>query len=86
MHNYLVRLFSLWLLLAGAVWACSALTSRADDDEGALRYGEIAGRAPFEAWGVEEATAVPLGFPATFLADADVVQLIFGETRELIDA
>src|SRR5229473_243329 len=23
-----------------------------------FRYGEIAGRAPFEAWGVEEATAV----------------------------
>lgn len=35
---------------------------------------------------LEDATAVPLGFPSSFLADDDVVQLIFGETRALIDA
>jgi aryl-alcohol dehydrogenase-like predicted oxidoreductase len=34
---------------------------------------------------LDEATAIPLGFPSSFLADDDVVQLIFGETRELID-
>ncbi|HEY8759284.1 MAG TPA: aldo/keto reductase [Candidatus Dormibacteraeota bacterium] len=35
---------------------------------------------------LEEATAIPLGFPTAFLADDEVVQLIFGETRRLIDA
>jgi len=35
---------------------------------------------------LDEGTAVPLGFPGTFLAEDDVVQLIFGETRALIDA
>jgi aryl-alcohol dehydrogenase-like predicted oxidoreductase len=33
---------------------------------------------------LEEATAIRLGFPSTFLADDDVVQLIFGTTRGLI--
>jgi hypothetical protein len=33
---------------------------------------------------LEEATAIRLGFPGTFLADDDVVQLIFGTTRGLI--
>jgi aryl-alcohol dehydrogenase-like predicted oxidoreductase len=33
---------------------------------------------------LEEATAIRLGFPSTFLADDDVVQLIFGTTRALI--
>jgi aryl-alcohol dehydrogenase-like predicted oxidoreductase len=33
---------------------------------------------------LEEATAIRLGFPSTFLADDDVVQLIFGTTRRLI--
>ena len=35
---------------------------------------------------LEEASAIPLGFPSTFLADDEVVELIFGTTRELIDA
>jgi aryl-alcohol dehydrogenase-like predicted oxidoreductase len=35
---------------------------------------------------LDEATAIPLGFPGTFLADDEVVQLIFGTTRDLIDA
>jgi hypothetical protein len=33
---------------------------------------------------LEEATAIRHGFPSTFLADDDVVQLIFGTTRGLI--
>jgi aryl-alcohol dehydrogenase-like predicted oxidoreductase len=33
---------------------------------------------------LEEATAIRLGFPSSFLADDDVVQLIFGTTRDLI--
>jgi aryl-alcohol dehydrogenase-like predicted oxidoreductase len=33
---------------------------------------------------LEEAAAFQLGFPSTFLADDEVVQLIFGTTRELI--
>jgi aryl-alcohol dehydrogenase-like predicted oxidoreductase len=33
---------------------------------------------------LEDATAIPFGFPSTFLADDDVVQLIFGTTRGLI--
>lgn len=33
---------------------------------------------------LDEATAIQLGFPSTFLADDEVVQLIFGTTRELI--
>jgi aryl-alcohol dehydrogenase-like predicted oxidoreductase len=35
---------------------------------------------------LEEATAIRHGFPSTFLADDDVVQLMFGTTRELITA
>ncbi len=34
---------------------------------------------------LEESTAIPLGFPSTFLADDEVVQLIFGGTRQLIE-
>ena len=34
---------------------------------------------------LEEATAIDLGFPQTFLADEEVVELIFGRTRGLID-
>ena len=34
---------------------------------------------------LEEATAIDLGFPQTFLTDDEVVGLIFGRTRELID-
>jgi aryl-alcohol dehydrogenase-like predicted oxidoreductase len=34
---------------------------------------------------LEEATATPLGFPSSFLADDEVVHLIFGNTRELIE-
>jgi len=34
---------------------------------------------------LEEATAIPLGFPSAFLADDEVVHLIFGDTRELIE-
>ena len=34
---------------------------------------------------LDDATAIPLGFPSTFLADDEVVQLIFGTTRDLID-
>jgi hypothetical protein len=34
---------------------------------------------------LEEATAIPPGFPSTFLADQDVVELIFGRTRALIE-
>ena len=33
---------------------------------------------------LDEASAVKLGFPSTFLADDEVVQLIFGTTRDLI--
>jgi len=33
---------------------------------------------------LEEASAIKLGFPSTFLADDEVVQLIFGTTRGLI--
>jgi len=33
---------------------------------------------------LEDATAIRLGFPSTFLADDDVVRLIFGTTRGLI--
>jgi aryl-alcohol dehydrogenase-like predicted oxidoreductase len=35
---------------------------------------------------LEAESAIPLGFPSTFLADDDVVELIFGRTRRLIDA
>ena len=35
---------------------------------------------------LEEVSAVPLGFPSSFLADEEVVELIFGKTRELIDS
>jgi aryl-alcohol dehydrogenase-like predicted oxidoreductase len=34
---------------------------------------------------LEAATAIPLGFPSTFLADDEVVHLIFGDTRALIE-
>jgi aryl-alcohol dehydrogenase-like predicted oxidoreductase len=34
---------------------------------------------------LEEATAIPLGFPSAFLADDEVVHLIFGDTRQLIE-
>jgi aryl-alcohol dehydrogenase-like predicted oxidoreductase len=34
---------------------------------------------------LEEATATPLGFPSTFLAGDEVVHLIFGDTRQLIE-
>jgi aryl-alcohol dehydrogenase-like predicted oxidoreductase len=33
---------------------------------------------------LDEATAIQMGFPSAFLADDEVVQLIFGTTRELI--
>jgi aryl-alcohol dehydrogenase-like predicted oxidoreductase len=33
---------------------------------------------------LEEASAIKLGFPSTFLADDEVIQLIFGTTRDLI--
>lgn len=33
---------------------------------------------------LEEASAIKLGFPGSFLADDDVVRLIFGTTRDLI--
>lgn len=33
---------------------------------------------------LEEASAIKLGFPSTFLADDEVVHLIFGTTRDLI--
>jgi aryl-alcohol dehydrogenase-like predicted oxidoreductase len=35
---------------------------------------------------LEEATAIPLGFPGAFLADDEVVLLIFGDTRALIES
>jgi aryl-alcohol dehydrogenase-like predicted oxidoreductase len=35
---------------------------------------------------LEAATGMALGFPSTFLADDDVVELIFGKTRSLIDS
>lgn len=35
---------------------------------------------------LEEVTAIPLGFPSTFLNDDEVVHLIFGDTRRLIEA
>jgi aryl-alcohol dehydrogenase-like predicted oxidoreductase len=35
---------------------------------------------------LEQASAIPLGFPSEFLADQEVVELIFGRTRSLIDA
>jgi aryl-alcohol dehydrogenase-like predicted oxidoreductase len=34
--------------------------------------------------GLDEASAIKLGFPSAFLADDEVVQLIFGTTRDLI--
>jgi aryl-alcohol dehydrogenase-like predicted oxidoreductase len=34
--------------------------------------------------GLEEASAIKLGFPSSFLADDEVVQLVFGTTRGLI--
>ena len=34
---------------------------------------------------LDEASAIALGFPSTFLADDEVVELIFGRTRQLID-
>jgi len=34
---------------------------------------------------LEEASEVQLGFPSAFLADDEVVELIFGQTRSLID-
>ncbi len=34
---------------------------------------------------LDEATAIPLGFPSTFLADDEVIHLIFGDTRQLIE-
>lgn len=33
---------------------------------------------------LEEASAIKLGFPSSFLADDEVIQLIFGTTRDLI--
>ena len=49
--------------------------------------GALEVRLPPEATArLDEATAVPLGFPGSFLGDEEVVELIFGSTRELIDA
>jgi hypothetical protein len=33
---------------------------------------------------LDQASAIKLGFPSSFLADDEVVQLIFGTTRDLI--
>jgi hypothetical protein len=35
---------------------------------------------------LDEVTRIPLGFPHTFLNDDEVVRLIFGDTRRLIEA
>jgi aryl-alcohol dehydrogenase-like predicted oxidoreductase len=35
---------------------------------------------------LDEASAIPLGFPHSFLVDDEVTHLIFGDTRPLIDA
>jgi aryl-alcohol dehydrogenase-like predicted oxidoreductase len=52
-----------------------------EEDLGALEV-----RLPGDALArLEEASAIQLGFPGTFLADDDVVELIFGNTRSLID-
>ena len=41
--------------------------------------------APEALTRLDDAGAIPLGFPSAFLADDDVVHLIFGDTRELIE-
>src|SRR5207248_11233195 len=51
------------------------------------KLGGLELRLPQESLArLEEASAIPLGFPSTFLADDEVVELIFGRTRPLIDA